>query len=89
MRACTQLPTTPTHAGAVLVFLPSWQSIQATYDAMLESAQLAERSLIFVLHSSLPISEQQEVFEHAPPGALGPAVHALRARARLPPPGIA
>lgn len=56
------------HAGAVLVFLPSWQSIVDVYNDLAAKPGVFERCIIHVLHSSLPMSEQQTVFDHAPPG---------------------
>lgn len=50
------------------MFLPNWQSISAVYDLLLVKAGLFEKLQLFVLHSLLPMSEQQEAFEHAPPG---------------------
>lgn len=50
------------------MFLPSWQAIVAVYDAIAEDASVFERCIIYVLHSSLPMSEQTAVFEPAPPG---------------------
>jgi len=55
-------------AGAVLVFLPSWQAISDVYNALANNPAVFERCITWVLHSSLPISEQQEVFQHAPQG---------------------
>jgi HrpA-like RNA helicase len=55
-------------AGSVLVFLPNWQSIADVYEALLEDVGLAQRLQVFVLHSLLPMQEQQEAFTHAPPG---------------------
>lgn len=55
------------------MFLPNWQSIAGVFDELaLQHPELVAQMLLFVLHSSLPISEQQEVFEHAPAG--GPLV---------------
>jgi hypothetical protein len=61
--------------GAVLVFLPSWQAIVDVYDAVAEDASVFKRCIIYVLHSSLPMSEQTVVFEPAPPGVHGCGLH--------------
>jgi hypothetical protein len=63
-----QFPVVPAHTGAVLMFLPSWQSIVDVYNALAAKPGVFERCIIHVLHSSLPMSEQQTVFDHAPPG---------------------
>lgn len=55
-------------AGAILVFLPSWQAISDVYSALSNDPSVFERCITYVLHSSLPMSEQQEVFQHAPTG---------------------
>lgn len=61
--------------GAVLVFLPSWQAIVDVYDAVAEDASVFERCIIYVLHSSLPMSEQTAVFKPATPGVHGCGLH--------------
>lgn len=65
---CPFLLPSAAAAGAVLVFLPSWQSIVDVYDALAGDPSVFDRVSIFALHSSLPINEQQEVFQHTPPG---------------------
>jgi hypothetical protein len=50
------------------VFLPSWKSIVDVYNQLAAKPGVFECCIIHVLHSSLPMSEQQAVFEHAPPG---------------------
>lgn len=53
------------------MFLPSWQAITDVYnDLAVNHADVFARCYTFVLHSSLPMSEQQEVFHPAPPGDL-------------------
>jgi HrpA-like RNA helicase len=59
--------------GHVLVFLPGWDEIQALNRQLLErkmSLPLYDRTRysIHVLHSSVPIVEQQLIFDPPPPG---------------------
>lgn len=54
------------------MFLPNWQSIVDVYEGLAEAQQLFERLLLFPLHSMMPMSEQQEVFEPAPQGEQQP-----------------
>ncbi|WIA34158.1 hypothetical protein OEZ86_012518 [Tetradesmus obliquus] len=57
-----------TDPGSVLVFLPNWQAIADVYEALLRDDGLAAGLQLFVLHSLLPMAEQQEAFAHAQPG---------------------
>jgi small subunit ribosomal protein S24e len=59
--------------GHVLVFLPGWDEIQALNRQLLErklSLPLNDptRYSIHLLHSSIPIAEQQVIFDPPPPG---------------------
>ncbi|GAA6039938.1 hypothetical protein JCM8097_002627, partial [Rhodosporidiobolus ruineniae] len=62
--------------GHVLVFLPGWDEIQAVRNILLDRARFPlfdvdfnSRNLeIHVLHSTIPIAEQQAVFEPPPEG---------------------
>ncbi|EIN13744.1 P-loop containing nucleoside triphosphate hydrolase protein [Punctularia strigosozonata HHB-11173 SS5] len=64
-----------TDDGHVLVFLPGWEDIQAVQRCLLDSSnQLGMRFSdsskynIHVLHSTVPLSEQQVIFEPPPAG---------------------
>ena len=59
--------------GHVLVFLPGWDEIQALNRQLLErklSLPLKDTSRysIHLLHSSIPVAEQQVIFDPPPPG---------------------
>ncbi|KAF6254303.1 P-loop containing nucleoside triphosphate hydrolase protein [Scenedesmus sp. NREL 46B-D3] len=54
--------------GSVLVFLPNWQAIADVNELLMADQVLAAGLQVFVLHSLLPMQEQQEAFTHAPPG---------------------
>lgn len=58
--------------GHVLVFLPGWEEIKAVHQLLLSSKQMPMKGLDFddqskfeihLLHSSVPVSDQQAVFE--------------------------
>jgi ATP-dependent RNA helicase DHX36 len=55
--------------GAILVFLPGWDSISKVHD-MMKSNPLFQSNgyLIIPLHSMMPSAYQQSVFERPPPG---------------------
>jgi hypothetical protein len=55
-------------AGSVLVFLPNWQAIVDVFELLMEDPSLAGGLQLYVLHSLLPMQEQQEAFTHAAPG---------------------
>lgn len=64
-------------SGHVLVFLPGWEEIQATNRILLEprkyplyECDFTDRSKfsIHLLHSTIPVAEQQRVFEPSAPG---------------------
>jgi HrpA-like RNA helicase len=55
----------------VLVFLSNWQSIADVFEQLMADFALSAGLQVFVLHSLLPMQEQQEAFTHAPPGGLG------------------
>jgi HrpA-like RNA helicase len=57
--ACSFLSVFLPVTGAVLVFLPSWQSIVDVYNSLAEDPTVIDRCSIFPLHSSLPINKQQ------------------------------
>jgi HrpA-like RNA helicase len=50
------------------VFLPNWQAIADVFELLMDDASTAGTLQVFVLHSLLPMQEQQEAFTHAPPG---------------------
>jgi HrpA-like RNA helicase len=52
----------------VLVFLPNWQAIVDVYELLMDQPGLAGGLQLYVLHSLLPMQEQQEAFTHAAPG---------------------
>jgi hypothetical protein len=52
------------------VFLPSWQAISDVNSQLVQDYALFSKLQVFVLHSLLPMQEQQEAFTHAPPGGL-------------------
>jgi small subunit ribosomal protein S24e len=62
--------------GHVLVFLPGWDTIQAVQKLLLNSVQPllgidfndTTKYSIHLLHSTVPIAEQQAIFEPAEPG---------------------
>lgn len=60
--------------GAILAFLPGLDEIIRTRDALLQGGifglDMADKSKfkIYMLHSTLPKQEQQEIFETLPPG---------------------
>jgi HrpA-like RNA helicase len=70
LTVCYMKPVSSAAAGSVLVFLPNWQAIADVYEALLQDVALAQRLQLFVLHSLLPMQEQQEAFTHVPPGGL-------------------
>ncbi|XP_050425485.1 dosage compensation regulator-like [Adelges cooleyi] len=56
-------------SGAVLIFLPGWDWIAALRNYLSKKALFASpRFLILPLHSKLPTSEQEKVFQKVPPG---------------------
>jgi small subunit ribosomal protein S24e len=64
-----------TDDGHVLVFLPGWDDIQAVQRCLLEpSNQLglrfsdSSKYCVHVLHSTVPLAEQQQIFEPPPAG---------------------
>jgi HrpA-like RNA helicase len=57
-----------TAAGSVLVFLPNWQAIVDVFELLMDDYTLANTLQLYVLHSLLPMQEQQEAFTHAAPG---------------------
>ncbi|XP_010764518.1 putative ATP-dependent RNA helicase DHX30 [Notothenia coriiceps] len=55
--------------GAVLCFLPGWQDIKAVQEKLEQKRHFSSGSqMIFPLHSSLSVSEQQAVFRRPPEG---------------------
>ncbi|PPQ64273.1 hypothetical protein CVT24_008411 [Panaeolus cyanescens] len=61
--------------GHVLVFLPGWEEISATQKAMLTplgplpiNFNDSSKYTIHLLHSTIPLAEQQAIFEPPPPG---------------------
>ncbi|OCH96155.1 P-loop containing nucleoside triphosphate hydrolase protein [Obba rivulosa] len=64
-----------TDEGHVLVFLPGWEDIVSVQKALLDPRPLLgvdfndnSRYSIHLLHSTIPVAEQQVVFEPPPPG---------------------
>ena len=57
------------------MFLPGWQAIADVYEALQQRPRLAGLAgavlQLHVLHSLVPVSEQQEVFQPAPAGGGG------------------
>ncbi|XP_034090532.1 ATP-dependent RNA helicase DHX30 [Gymnodraco acuticeps] len=55
--------------GAVLCFLPGWQDIKAVQEKLEQKRHFSSGSqMIFPLHSSLSVSDQQAVFRRPPEG---------------------
>ncbi|XP_048868096.1 ATP-dependent RNA helicase DHX30 isoform X2 [Brienomyrus brachyistius] len=54
--------------GAVLCFLPGWQDIRGVQERLERRLSVTSSALILPLHSSLPVSEQQAVFQQPPSG---------------------
>lgn len=62
-------------SGHVLVFLPGWEEIQAVQRILMDTNLFlgldftnSSNFRLHVLHSSIPLSEQQQIFEPAPAG---------------------
>ena len=56
--------------GAVLIFMPGWNLIQALLKQLREHPMFGSTNkfLLYPLHSQIPREEQYKVFEEAPPG---------------------
>uniref|UniRef100_A0ACD5VVA8 Uncharacterized protein n=1 Tax=Avena sativa TaxID=4498 RepID=A0ACD5VVA8_AVESA len=56
--------------GAILIFLPGWESINRTREMLLASSIFRNSSkfLVLSLHSKIPSSEQRKVFKRSPAG---------------------
>ncbi|KAG0721051.1 ATP-dependent RNA helicase DHX36 [Chionoecetes opilio] len=55
--------------GAVLVFLPGWDTISKLHNMMKDDSVLASRNyLVIPLHSMMPTASQREVFDTPPEG---------------------
>lgn len=54
--------------GAILCFLPGWQDINLVQVRLQENEKLKDRLWVLPLHSRLPSSEQEQIFEPAPSG---------------------
>ncbi|PIK35179.1 putative ATP-dependent RNA helicase DHX30 [Apostichopus japonicus] len=55
--------------GAILVFLPGWQDIKTVNDRLRNTLRKdGEARYIFPVHSSIPLSEQQQIFQRPPEG---------------------
>ncbi|XP_072567024.1 ATP-dependent RNA helicase DHX30 isoform X2 [Paramormyrops kingsleyae] len=54
--------------GAVLCFLPGWQDIRGVQERLERRPSVKSSALLLPLHSSLPVSEQQAVFQRPPSG---------------------
>ncbi|PIK46853.1 putative ATP-dependent RNA helicase DHX30 [Apostichopus japonicus] len=55
--------------GAILVFLPGWQDIKTVNDRLRNTLRKdGEARYIFPVHSSIPLSEQQQIFQRPPDG---------------------
>ncbi|XP_070546682.1 ATP-dependent RNA helicase DHX30-like [Ptychodera flava] len=52
--------------GAILCFLPGWQDIMAVKNKLQEMWSDESNHWIFPVHSSVPVSQQQAIFERAP-----------------------
>ncbi|TDL28437.1 P-loop containing nucleoside triphosphate hydrolase protein [Rickenella mellea] len=66
---------TKSESGHVLVFLPGWEEIQSVQRILLDSScptglhfSDPTKYSLHVLHSTIPLAEQQLIFEPAPPG---------------------
>ncbi|EMD42055.1 hypothetical protein CERSUDRAFT_129393 [Gelatoporia subvermispora B] len=64
-----------TEDGHVLVFLPGWEEIVSTQKALMDGRPLlginfsdSSKYSVHLLHSTIPVAEQQVVFEPPPPG---------------------
>ncbi|KAJ8035548.1 ATP-dependent RNA helicase DHX36 [Holothuria leucospilota] len=49
--------------GAILVFLPGWQDIKGVYDKLQMIWSGDNQHSVFPVHSSIPLSEQQQIFQ--------------------------
>lgn len=52
--------------GAVLCFMPGWEEIAASYEALINHPDVLSRSArleVFCLHSAIPTAQQQAVFK--------------------------
>jgi len=57
--------------GAVLVFLPGWAEIQALHDLLTHASSHfgdKNRFTVYPLHSSMPTTNQREIFDRPPKG---------------------
>eukprot|EP01052_Picozoa_sp_SAG31_P042576 SAG31_NODE_6804_length_1882_cov_1.317443_2_plen_151_part_00 len=64
--------TTATERGDVLVFLPGIDDIARLCEAAREYAMISKRWVVLPLHSSLPVEEQDRVFDSPPDGVRYP-----------------
>lgn len=53
--------------GAILVFLPGWESLCSVQARLKKDQKLCSRMKLYVLHSHVPKDEQQAAFHKAPP----------------------
>lgn len=61
---CLQKPE-----GAILVFMPGWDTISKLNDALTSQRMFAsDKFIIIPLHSMMPTINQKQVFDHPPPG---------------------
>ncbi|XP_033625167.1 ATP-dependent RNA helicase DHX30-like [Asterias rubens] len=49
--------------GAILCFLPGWQDIRNVSDRLQETWRMSNKHLVLPVHSSVPLSSQQTIFE--------------------------
>ncbi|XP_022086589.1 putative ATP-dependent RNA helicase DHX30 [Acanthaster planci] len=54
--------------GAILCFLPGWQDIRSVCDRLKDILPNSGKHLILPVHSSVPLSAQQDIFERPPHG---------------------
>ncbi|XP_056374785.1 ATP-dependent RNA helicase DHX30 isoform X2 [Hyla sarda] len=55
--------------GGILCFLPGWQEIRSIQEILQEHLSYRNgRYLILPVHSNIPLSNQQAIFERSPPG---------------------
>lgn len=53
--------------GAILVFLPGWETINTLNKKLTRSPQISKMIRVHLLHSQVPKEEQQQAFHAAPP----------------------
>jgi HrpA-like RNA helicase len=68
-RVLEHIRATDSRNGAVLIFLPGWDTISALMKHLESSGKFpANQFKFYPLHSQLPTLNQREVFSRAPPG---------------------